>query len=70
VIEKDAAGFYAYCPELGGCQTQRKSLDGLMRNVREAIELYRETLSEEGRQACFSRKVYSTSVEVDVAYRG
>ncbi len=40
VIEKDADGwFIASVPELSGCHTQAKSLDTLMKRVREAIEL-------------------------------
>lgn len=40
VIERDAAGYYvATVPALRGCHTQAKSLDTLMKRVREAIEL-------------------------------
>jgi len=40
VIEKDADGFFvASVPALRGCHTQAKSLDVLMKRVREAIEL-------------------------------
>lgn len=40
VIEKDAEGwFVASVPELNGCHTQAKSLDTLMKRIREAIEL-------------------------------
>jgi predicted RNase H-like HicB family nuclease len=40
VIEKDADGwFVGSVPELRGCHTQAKSLDTLMKRVREAIEL-------------------------------
>lgn len=40
VIEKDVDGwFVASVPELRGCHTQAKSLDTLMKRVREAIEL-------------------------------
>lgn len=40
VIERDEDGFYvASVPELRGCHTQARSLDQLMRRVREAIEL-------------------------------
>ncbi len=45
VIEKDEHGFYAYCPELPGCQSQGDSLDEATANLKEAIELYLETLS-------------------------
>ncbi len=44
VIEKDDCGYYAYCPELEGCQTQGDALDEVMANIKEAIELYLETL--------------------------
>jgi predicted RNase H-like HicB family nuclease len=43
VIEKDEYGYYAYCPELPGCQTQGDSLDEILGNIKEAIELYLET---------------------------
>ena len=40
IIEKDSDGFFvATVPELQGCHTQAKSLDILMKRVREAIEL-------------------------------
>jgi predicted RNase H-like HicB family nuclease len=40
VIEKDEDGFFvASVPGLRGCHTQAKSLDLLMKRVREAIEL-------------------------------
>lgn len=47
VIEKDEHGYYAYCPELEGCQTQGDSLEEVIANMEEAIELYLETLSED-----------------------
>lgn len=40
VIERDADGYFvASVPALRGCHTQAKSLDVLMKRVREAIEL-------------------------------
>jgi len=40
VIEKDEDGFFvASVPALRGCHTQAKSLDVLMKRIREAIEL-------------------------------
>ena len=47
VIEKDESGYYAYCPELEGCQSQGDSLEEIMRNIKEAIELYLETLPQD-----------------------
>ena len=40
VIERDEEGYYvARVPALRGCYTQAKTLDTLMKRVREAIEL-------------------------------
>ena len=49
VIEKDADGFYvASVPALRGCHTQAKSLDTLMKRVKEAIALCLEVEEESG----------------------
>lgn len=40
VIERDEEGYYvATVPALRGCHTQAKTLDTLMKRVREAIEV-------------------------------
>jgi len=67
VIEKDEHGYYAYCPELEGCQTQGDSFEEVMSNIKEAIELYLETLPEDERDHYLSQELYTTSVEVNVA---
>lgn len=47
VIEKDAEGFFiASVPELPGCHSQAKSLDLLMKRIREAVELCLEVEGE------------------------
>lgn len=49
VVEKDEDGWYVgSVPELPGCHTQGESLEQLMTNIREAIELYVETMRPEG----------------------
>jgi predicted RNase H-like HicB family nuclease len=49
VIERDEDGCYdASVPELRGCQTQAKSLDALMKRIREAIELCLDVEAERG----------------------
>ena len=67
VIERDVHGFYAYSPELPGCQTQAQSLDEAVERIKEAIELYLETLSPEERDAYLSKEILTTSIEVNVA---
>ena len=65
VIEKDDNGFYAWCPELKGCQSQGATLEETISNIKEAIELYLETLPIEERDVLLSREILTTSVEVD-----
>ena len=47
VIEKDEYGYYAHSPELDGCQTQGDSLEETINNMKETIELYLETMSDD-----------------------
>jgi predicted RNase H-like HicB family nuclease len=48
VIERDSEGYYvASVPELAGCHTQARSLDTLMKRIREAIELCLEVQGDE-----------------------
>ncbi len=43
VVEKDEDGYYvSSVPELPGCHTQAKSLDEVMKRIKEAIQLYVE----------------------------
>ena len=54
IIEQDSEGYFvATVPELRGCHTQAKSLDTLMKRVREAIELCLEVEGEERRVGKF-----------------
>lgn len=67
VIEKDEYGYYAYCPELEGCQTQGDSLEEVIANMKEAAELYLETLSEDEIKASLSKEILTTTLEVKLA---
>ncbi len=67
IIEKDHHGYYAYCPDLEGCQTQGDNFEEVMDHIKEAIDLYIETLSKDERSSYLGREVFTTSVEVDVA---
>ena len=65
VIEKDEHGFYAWCPELKGCQSQGNTLEEAIANIKEAIELYLETLPTADRDVLLSREILTTAVEVN-----
>ena len=64
VIEQDEHGCYAWCPELKGCQSQGNNVEEALANIREAIELYLETLTDDERSAALSRQILTTAVEV------
>ena len=66
VIEKDENGFYAWCPELKGCQSQGATLEEAIANIKEAIELYLESLPVGERDVLLSREILTTAVEVNV----
>ncbi len=67
IVEKDEEGYYAYCPELEGCQTQGDTLDETMVNIKEAIDLYLETLNDEEKKEIIKNEIYITNYEVKVA---
>ena len=67
VIEKDEYGYYAYVPELDGCQTQGKTIEEVTSNIKEATELFFEILSEEEIKEVTSREILTTTLEVQVA---
>ncbi len=67
ILEKDADGYYVWCPRLKGCHSQGKTVEEAMENIREAVELYLETLSEDEIQRAVSKEILSTTCEVKVA---
>ncbi len=46
-IEKDGQEFHAWCPELTGCHTHGKTANIALENLKDAIQLYLETMMEE-----------------------
>ena len=67
IIEKDEFGYYTYCPELKGCHTQGDTLDEVLKNIKEAVELYLETLDEEERKILLNKEIFTASLEVQIA---
>lgn len=45
VIEKDTDGYFAICPELQGCYTQGDNYDEVLENIKDAIYLHLEDLT-------------------------
>jgi predicted RNase H-like HicB family nuclease len=67
IIEKDSDGYYAYCPELQGCHSQGDSFEEVNENIKEAIELYLETLTPQEARQHLSKEIYTTALEVCLA---
>jgi predicted RNase H-like HicB family nuclease len=57
IVEDEAGGYVAFVPALPGCHTQGDTLEELMGNVKEAIELYLETVTEEEKKELLRQRV-------------
>ena len=57
ILEDETGGYIALVPALPGCHTQGDTLEELMKNVKEAIDLYMETLTEEEKKDMLKQKV-------------
>ncbi len=49
ILEREEeGGYHAFCPALKGCHTQGDTLDETLANVKEAMEVYLESLRMHG----------------------
>ncbi len=49
IFEKeDEGGYHVFCPTLPGCHTQSETIEEGVVHIREAMQLYIETLIEDG----------------------
>lgn len=64
IIEKDSSGYFAYCPELEGCMSQGDSFEEAVTNIKEAIELYLETMTPEEIKELKNKEVITSTLEV------
>ncbi|HEY5535299.1 MAG TPA: type II toxin-antitoxin system HicB family antitoxin [Ignavibacteria bacterium] len=64
VHEADEGGYWGECPSFDGCYSQGETLDELQNNMKEAIELYLETLENHKKQIPQKHKVFIIPVMV------
>jgi len=57
ILEDETSGYVAFVPALPGCHTQGDTLEELMKNIKEAIELYMETLTKEEKEDFLRQKM-------------
>ena len=49
ILEREeGGGYHAFCPVLKGCHSHGDTLEEAVTNIQEAIEVYLESLKEEG----------------------
>ena len=64
VIEKDEDGYFAFVPEFKGCVSEGASFEEARANIKEAIELYLQSLQESEIQSIASKNAIITPIEV------
>jgi predicted RNase H-like HicB family nuclease len=57
LMEDETGGYVALVPTLPGCHTQGDTLAEVMENVKEAIDLYMETLTDREKKEILKQKV-------------
>jgi len=57
IMEEETGGYIGFIPALPGCHTQGDTLEELTNNLKEAIELYLETLEEEEKKELLRQRV-------------
>lgn len=66
VIEKDADGYFAFCPEFQGCYTQGATYEEALENIRDAIQLHVKDRVESGEEIPQPEAVSVTSLDIAV----
>jgi len=64
VIERDADGYFAYCPQLQGCYTQGDTYEEALENIRDAIGLHIEDRLANGEPLPELEAVSVTTLEI------
>ncbi len=65
-FSRDEHGYFVYCPELPGCQSQGDSFEEARENIKEAIDLYLETMTPEEMNETLNKELFTTTMEVSV----
>lgn len=66
MIEKDADGYFAFCPQLQGCYSQGDSYEEAMENIKDAIRLHVEDRVANGEDIPTLDYVSLSTVEMEL----
>ena len=64
IIEKDDFGYFAFVPNLKGCVSQGDTMEEALSNIKEAIELYIETLEPDELSPLVKQDYFIAPVEI------
>jgi predicted RNase H-like HicB family nuclease len=64
IIERDADGFFVFCPPLHGCYSQGANYDEAIANVKDAISLHLEDRQANHEEFAEDQSVSLSTVEV------
>jgi predicted RNase H-like HicB family nuclease len=68
IIEKDDFGYFAFVPNLKGCVSQGDTMEEALSNIKEAIELYIETLEPDELSPLVKQDYFIAPVEINIAH--
>lgn len=66
IIEKDENGYFAFVPELKGCVSQGDTFEEIKSNIKEAIEIYIESMEEDELNKLISKDYTIAPIEVAI----
>lgn len=66
IIEKDENGYFAFVPELKGCVSQGDTFEEIKSNIKEAIEIYIESMEEDELNTLISKDYTIAPIEVAI----
>ncbi len=66
VIERDAEGYFAFCPQLQGCYSQGETYEEARKNLEDAIKLHIEDRIAEGEEIPAEESVSLSTIEITV----
>ena len=66
IVEKDADGYYAYCPQLQGCYSQGETYDEALSNIKDALQLHIEDRKKQKEEVKKLESINVTSLSFSV----
>jgi predicted RNase H-like HicB family nuclease len=66
IFNRDKDGYYVFCPDLPGCQSQGDTFEEARGNIKEAVELYLETMEKDEIEEALGKEILTTTMEVEI----